>query len=112
VLAAAAQQQHHSAGLPRELMPSGAHPQEALSMADVLIAFAAFAETVVGGTCRPRLLPPASQSKSGAVLDLRGLWHPCAVPAPGGCIVPNDLVLGCAARVACDCYSLMLCVVI
>lgn len=76
----------------------GCRAQEALSTADVLIAFAAFTETVVGATCRPRLLPPASRSGAGAVLDLRGLWHPCAVPAPGGCIVPNDLVLGCAAQ--------------
>ena len=64
---------------------------------DVLIAFAAFAESCCGGrTCRPTLLPPASQSSegSGAVLDLKGLWNPCAVPSHGGCIVPNDLTLG------------------
>ena len=70
--------------------------QEALSVVDVLMAFAGFTETSCGATCRPKLLPLGSQSGAGAVLHLRGLWHPCAVPATAGCIVPNDLVLGCA----------------
>jgi hypothetical protein len=75
--------------------------QEALSTVDVLTAFAAFTETSAGQTCRPTVLPLASKSGRGAMLDLRGLWHPCAVPGggAGGCIVANDLVMGarCAA---------------
>lgn len=73
--------------------------QEALSSVDVLLAFAAFTYSMEQ-TCRPTLLPPASRRGQGAVLELRGLWHPCAVPAGGsgtgaeGHIVPNDLVLG------------------
>jgi hypothetical protein len=72
--------------------------QKALSTVDVLIAFAAFTETTSGQTCRPAVLPPASKAGRGALLELRGLWHPCALPAggsaAGGCIVPNDLLLG------------------
>ena len=30
-----------------------------------------------------------------AVLDIKGLWHPCAVSrAAGDAVVPNDLALG------------------
>ena len=61
---------------------------------DVLIAFAAFTETTIGNTCRPQVLPAMSQGGSSAVLELKGLWNPCAVPLDGGCIVPNDLHLG------------------
>ena len=61
---------------------------------DVLTAFGAFTETVVGSTCRPHILPATSQGGRGPVLELKGLWNPCAVPPDGGCIVPNDLVLG------------------
>ncbi|CAL8460672.1 g202 [Coccomyxa elongata] len=70
--------------------------EEALSILDVLTAFAAFTETSSGEFCRPTVLPPASNSGTGAMLDLRGLWHPCAVPGGGDgtCIVANDLVLG------------------
>ena len=31
------------------------------------------------------------------MLDVQGLWHPCAVAPAGGCIVPNDLALGSGA---------------
>ena len=68
--------------------------QEALSTVDVLTAFGAFTETVVGNTCRPHILPATSQGGHGPVLELKGLWNPCAVPPDGGCIVPNDLKLG------------------
>ena len=68
--------------------------QEALSSVDVLIAFAAFTETTIGNTCRPLVLPAISQGGSSAVLELKGLWNPCAVSPDGGCIVPNDLTLG------------------
>ena len=68
--------------------------QEALSIVDVLTAFGAFTETVVGNTCRPHILPATSQGGPAPVLELKGLWNPCAVPPDGGCIVPNDLVLG------------------
>lgn len=70
--------------------------QEALSSVDVLTAFAAFTETSSGQTCRPTVLPAASRTGQRALLDLRGLWHPSAVPGggAGSCIVANDLVLG------------------
>ncbi len=69
--------------------------QEALSTVDVLAAFGAFTETTVGNTCRPLILPATSQGGAGAVLELKGLWNPCAVPLEAsGCIVPNDLCLG------------------
>lgn len=75
--------------------------QEALSSVDVLMSFAAFTYTMGNSTCRPTLLPPASRSGGGALLELRGVWHPCAVPAGSGGgigveghIVPNDIVLG------------------
>ncbi len=61
---------------------------------DVLIAFAAFTETTIGSTCRPLVLPAISQGGSNAVLELKGLWNPCAVPLDGGCIVPNEFNLG------------------
>ncbi len=80
--------------------------QEALSTIDVLTAFASFTETSNGQTCRPTVLPLASKAGRGALLDLRGLWHPCAVPGggAGGCIVVNDLVMGgrCAAAMYID----------
>ena len=68
--------------------------QEALSTVDVLTAFGAFTETTVGNTCRPKILPAMSQGAAAPVLELSGLWNPCAVPPDGGCIVPNDLYLG------------------
>ena len=69
--------------------------QEALSTVDVLAAFGAFTETTVGNTCRPLILPAIFQGGASAVLELKGLWNPCAVPLEAsGCIVPNDLSLG------------------
>ena len=36
-----------------------------------------------------------SGAEGRAVLDIEGLWHPCAVSrAAGDAIVPNDLALG------------------
>ena len=77
------------------LLDPGRFMQEALSTVDVLAAFGAFTETTVGDTCRPLILPAISQGGASAVLELRGLWNPCAVPLEAsGCIVPNDLSLG------------------
>ena len=68
--------------------------QGALSTVDVLCAFAAFSQTSDGRTCRPSFLEPGSGPSGGAVLDLRGLWHPSTVAGSGAGIIPNDLLLG------------------
>lgn len=67
---------------------------------DVLCAFAAFTASPDGPTARPQFVEPDSEGK--AVLDIKGLWHPCAVAGAGGSIVPNDLQLGrsCSGYVA------------
>ena len=76
------------------LLKLGNVVQEALSTVDVLTAFGAFTETTTGNTCRPLILPAISQGGPKSVLELKGLWNPCAVPLDGSCIVPNDLTLG------------------
>lgn len=35
-----------------------------------------------------------SGAGGGALLDLRGAWHPCAFAAGGGAVIANDIVLG------------------
>ena len=43
------------------------------------------------------VVSPFSGSGAGskAVMDIQGLWHPCAVSrVAGDAVVPNDLVLG------------------
>lgn len=46
------------------------------------------AEAVMHGRC-------AGEGTGGkAVLDLKGVWHPCVNPAVGCSVVPNDLQLG------------------
>ena len=40
-------------------------------------------------------LDAGSGAQGKAVLDLEGLWHPCAISrAAGDAVVPNDLALG------------------
>lgn len=65
--------------------------QMAISSVDVLCSFAAFSQVASGPSCRPTLVPKESD---GAIFQLKGLWHPCAVGISGGSIVPNDLTLG------------------
>uniref|UniRef100_A0A061S473 Dna mismatch repair protein msh6-2 n=1 Tax=Tetraselmis sp. GSL018 TaxID=582737 RepID=A0A061S473_9CHLO len=70
---------------------------EAISTADVLLSFAWFASCAGGPCCRPQVLPPGSGAGGKAILDVRELWHPCAVPPDGGGggqVVPNDFALG------------------
>ncbi|KAL3140400.1 hypothetical protein ABBQ38_004660 [Trebouxia sp. C0009 RCD-2024] len=69
--------------------------ESALSCVDVLASFAAFSQSQLAPTCRPHLLPPGAGEGGKAVLDIQGLWHPCAVSrVAGDSVVPNDLVLG------------------
>lgn len=69
--------------------------ESALSCMDVLASFASFSQSQIGATCRPVLLPPGSGAGGKAVMDIKGLWHPCAVSrVAGDAVVPNDLALG------------------
>ena len=82
--------------------------QEAMSMLDVLICFAAFPTSADEPTCRPELVP--AMPGASALLHLSQLWHPCAVASSGstGSIVPNDLCLGgrcCPCPCPCACCS-------
>ena len=65
--------------------------QMAISSVDVMCSFAVFSLVSSGPSCRPSLVP---KSSNGAVMELKGLWHPCAVAIAGGSVVPNDLTLG------------------
>lgn len=66
--------------------------QSALSTVDVLCSFAAFTATVDGPTSRPRFVDSGPEGQ--AILEVKGLWHPCAVTGASGGLVPNDLTLG------------------
>ncbi|KAK9867213.1 hypothetical protein WJX84_002119, partial [Apatococcus fuscideae] len=68
--------------------------EAALSSVDVLIAFATFSQTAVGPTCRPEIIETGAATGGKAVLDLKGVWHPCVNAAVGRSVVPNDLQLG------------------
>ncbi|KAL0023612.1 hypothetical protein WJX77_007042 [Trebouxia sp. C0004] len=69
--------------------------ESAVSCVDVLASFASFSQSQLGATCRPVLLPPGSGAGGKAIMDIKGLWHPCAVSrVAGDAVVPNDLALG------------------
>ncbi|KAK9852353.1 hypothetical protein WJX84_008725 [Apatococcus fuscideae] len=68
--------------------------EAALSSIDVLVAFATFSQTAAGPTCRPDIIDAGEDTGGKAVLDLRGVWHPCVNPAVGRSVVPNNLQLG------------------
>ena len=67
-----------------------------LAQLDVLAAFAQFAATAAGPTCRPVLVDGGGAAANE--MDLRDLWHP-VLGTLVDAVVPNDLRLG-AARPA------------
>lgn len=72
----------------------------ALNCVDVLNSFAMVASLCRGSTCRPNIVrvdchyTDSCQAKRGAILKLKGLWHPYAVTETDRTLVPNDIHLG------------------
>lgn len=75
---------------------------DAVSELDVLLALATASMSAQGAAlCRPRFVARRGTGgigqRGGGVLELEGLWHPCAMGRDGRAQVPNDVILGAAA---------------
>lgn len=68
---------------------------ENLSQIDVLVSFCVSTDGANGPTCRPKFVSNFSTAKGGAVLKIKGLWHPFAAGGHCGIFVRNDVELGC-----------------